>query len=43
MLASIGKPREAVRAALVHVLFNVFGVLIWLGFIDQLAGVVSWR
>jgi phosphate:Na+ symporter len=36
-LASIGKPREAVRASLVHVLFNVAGVLIWIGFIDQLA------
>jgi phosphate:Na+ symporter len=37
LLAAIGKPREAVRAALVHVLFNVAGVLIWIGFIDQLA------
>ena len=41
MLASIGKPREAVRAALVHVLFNVFGVLLWVGFIDQLAQFVT--
>ncbi|TNF98584.1 MAG: Na/Pi cotransporter family protein [Gammaproteobacteria bacterium] len=37
MLASIGKPREAVRAAVVHVLFNVFGVLVWVGFIGYLA------
>lgn len=37
LLAAIGKPREAVRAALIHVLFNVLGVLLWLGFIDQLA------
>ena len=37
LLASIGKPREAVRASVVHVLFNVIGVLIWLPFIDQLA------
>ena len=36
-LASIGKPREAVRAAVVHVLFNVAGVLVWILFIDQLA------
>jgi phosphate:Na+ symporter len=36
-LASIGKPREAVRAAVVHVLFNVAGVIIWIMFIDQLA------
>jgi len=42
MLASIGKPREAVRAAVVHVLFNVFGVLLWIGFIPQLAEVVTW-
>jgi phosphate:Na+ symporter len=41
MLAAIGKPREAVRAALVHVLFNVFGVLIWVGFIPQLAAAVT--
>ncbi len=42
MLAAIGKPREAVRAAVVHVAFNVFGVLIWLPFIDQLANLVTW-
>lgn len=36
-LAVIGKPREAVRAALVHVLFNVAGVLIWIGLIGELA------
>ncbi len=41
LLASIGKPREAIRAALVHVLFNVIGVAIWLPFIDQLAQVVT--
>ncbi len=38
MLASLGKPREAVRAAGVHVVFNVVGVLIWLPFISILAG-----
>ena len=37
VLAAIGKPREAIRAAVVHVLFNVTGVLIWLGLIPQLA------
>ena len=42
MLASIGKPREAVRAAVVHIGFNVAGVLIWLAFIPQLADVVTW-
>ena len=40
LLASIGKPREAVRAAVVHILFNILGVLIWLGLIDQLAEIV---
>lgn len=36
-LSVIGKPREAVRAAVVHVLFNVAGVLVWILFIDRLA------
>ncbi len=40
LLACIGKSREAVQAAMVHLLFNVFGVLIWVGFIDQLGDVV---
>lgn len=42
MLAAIGKPREAVRAAVVHVLFNVFGVLVWLGLVAHLAEFVTW-
>jgi phosphate:Na+ symporter len=42
MLAAIGKPREAVRAAVVHVLFNIFGVLLWIGLISQLAELVTW-
>ncbi|MDH3871057.1 MAG: Na/Pi cotransporter family protein, partial [Gammaproteobacteria bacterium] len=42
MLAAIGKPREAVRAAVVHVLFNVFGVLLWISFISQLGEFVTW-
>lgn len=42
MLASIGKPREAVRAAGVHVIFNVGGVLVWFLFIPQLAEFVMW-
>ena len=42
VLAAIGKPREAMRAALVHVLFNVFGVLLWVGFIGYLAELVTW-
>jgi len=42
MLASIGKPREAIRAAAIHVLFNVGGVVIWFLFIPQLAEFVAW-
>ncbi|SOD97898.1 Na/Pi cotransporter family protein [Caenispirillum bisanense] len=41
MLACIGRPREAVRAALAHVLFNVIGVVAWLPFIPQLEAVVT--
>jgi phosphate:Na+ symporter len=41
MLAAIGKPREALRAAVVHVLFNTFGVLLWVGFIPYLAEFVT--
>jgi len=40
LLAAIGKPAEAVRAAIVHVLFKVVGVIIWFAFIGQLAAVV---
>ncbi len=42
LLASLGKPRLAIRAAVFHVLFNVFGVLIWVGFVDQLAQLATW-
>jgi len=41
MLASIGKPREAVRAAVAHTLFNLAGALIWVGLIGRLAGIVT--
>jgi phosphate:Na+ symporter len=41
-LAALGKPREAMRAAVVHVLFKVVGVLLWIGFIDDLAELVTW-
>ncbi len=42
LLASIGKPREALRAALVHVIFNISGVLLWVMFIPYLADFVAW-
>ncbi|MFD2166692.1 Na/Pi cotransporter family protein [Thalassotalea euphylliae] len=38
-LAALGKSREALRAAVVHLVFNLGGVLIWLPFIGVLA---SW-
>jgi phosphate:Na+ symporter len=37
ILATIGQSRDAIRAALIHVMFNVFGVLLWLPFIGTLA------
>lgn len=40
LLAALGKPREALRAAIVHVLFNVVGVALWAGLIDVLADFV---
>ncbi len=42
LVAAFGKPREAVRAAVVHILFNTLGVLIWLKFLGQLADLVIW-
>ena len=41
ILASIGKPQDAKRAAAVHVLFNVLGAVIWLPFIGQLAALAE--
>jgi phosphate:Na+ symporter len=41
LLAAIGKPREALRASVTHVLFNVAGVLLWIAFVDELAEVVT--
>jgi len=41
LLAVIGKPREAVRASLVHLTFNVAGVIIWLPLIGALAAAVT--
>jgi len=42
MLATAGKPREAVQAGVVHVLFNVLGVVLWVGLIGHLADAVRW-
>ena len=40
ILAALGKPVEAVRAAVVHVLFNIAGVLVWVMFIPQLVDLI---
>jgi phosphate:Na+ symporter len=37
LFAALGKPVEAVRAAVVHVGFNVLGVIVWLPFLGILA------
>jgi phosphate:Na+ symporter len=37
LLAVIGKPREAVRAAVVHVMLACTGVIIWLPFVGNMA------
>lgn len=41
-LSALGKPREAMQTAGVHVLFNVLGVLLWIFFIPYLAELVRW-
>ncbi len=40
-LAAIGKPREAVRVSIVHVLFNLIGVAIFLPFIGPFVELVT--
>ena len=42
LLASIGKPRAAVRVAVIHTAFNLTGVLIWIGFTEHLAALSRW-
>lgn len=42
LIAAIGKPRDAVRAAWVHGLFNIIGPLIWVPIIPQLADIAVW-
>jgi phosphate:Na+ symporter len=42
LLAALGKNEDALRAAVVHVIYNVLGALLWVGFIDQLAELAVW-
>jgi phosphate:Na+ symporter len=39
-ISAIGRPREAIQAALVHVVFNLGGVLLWMFFIPQFADII---
>jgi len=41
LLAAIGKPREAQRAAVAHLLLKVAGVLIWIPLVGWLASIVG--
>lgn len=41
MLAAIGRPREAVRASMAHVFFNVISVLCWVWFIGPVADLMQ--
>ncbi len=40
LLAAIGKSREALRTALVHILFNTLGVIVWFWFIPEFAALI---
>jgi phosphate:Na+ symporter len=42
LLAALGKSQDARRAAVVHVIYNVLGAVLWLAFIDQLASLAMW-
>jgi phosphate:Na+ symporter len=41
LLSTIGKSREALRTALIHTLFSVLGILIWLPFIPFLGDMAT--
>ena len=41
LLAAIGKPTAAKQASMVHLIFNMGGVVIWIPFIGMLASVVT--
>jgi phosphate:Na+ symporter len=40
VFSTLGRPRQAMQAAVAHVVFNVLGVLVWLLFIPQFAELV---
>jgi len=42
ILSALGKPRDAMRVAFSHIIFNVAGVLIWYAFIKDISNLVNW-
>ena len=42
LLAALGKSEDALRTAVVHVIYNVLGAVLWIAFIDQLADLAVW-
>lgn len=42
VLASMGKSRSTWQMTMVHIMFNVIGVILWVGFIPQMAELVEW-
>ena len=42
LLSTIGKSREALRTGLIHLQFNIFGVLVFLPFIPELSQMAVW-
>ncbi|WP_075187768.1 Na/Pi cotransporter family protein [Teredinibacter haidensis] len=41
-ISAVGRPREAVQAAWVHIIFNAGGVLLWVLFIPQLSDLIRY-
>jgi phosphate:Na+ symporter len=42
IIAAFGRPREAVQAAWIHIVFNAGGVILWMFFIPQFAQLVRY-
>ncbi len=42
LLSTVGRPAEALQAAMIHVIVNFVGVLIWVWFVPQFADFIRW-
>ncbi len=42
LMAAVGQPKEALRVGLIHVIFNVGGVILWLPFLSILSESAIW-